>query len=154
MPNIIKRLYVEYKGSRKLGNDLPKLTLALNPLVTIRYLIRTSTPVIIFQTCIFIAAIIFSLLIIPIPAWAAVLIVFGFIFVLLIPILSQFFRYALPVLGWVFLFFSSKYIPISLRRTITVTVLPAVETIFFGDNLSQILASYTCTFLDILAWLP
>lgn len=154
MPNIIKRLYLEFKGSRKLGNDLPKLTLALNPLVTVRYLINTFTPITVFQTCIFVAAIIFSLAIVPIPAWAEVLIVFGFIFVLLIPITSQFFRYALPVLGWVFLFFSSQYIPLSLRRPITVTVLPAVETIFFGDNLSRILASYTCTFLDIFAWLP
>lgn len=72
----------------------------------------------------------------------------------LLPITSQFFFRSLPILTWVLLFFSCKYIPHAMRPRIYVRVLPAMETILYGGNLSEILATKTNPVLDILAWLP
>ncbi|AQZ12387.1 AUR1 (YKL004W) [Zygosaccharomyces parabailii] len=72
----------------------------------------------------------------------------------LIPATSQFFFSALPILTWLALYFTSSYFPAEKRPRITVKVLPATETILYGDNLSDILAASTNSFLDILAWLP
>lgn len=77
-----------------------------------------------------------------------------FVLLLLVPLTSQFFLYATPVLTWVFFFFSSTTLAAEYRPPISVKVLPAVETILYGDNLSQLLATYTSPVLDILAWLP
>ncbi|CCH61000.1 hypothetical protein TBLA_0D05060 [Henningerozyma blattae CBS 6284] len=71
-----------------------------------------------------------------------------------IPLTSQFFFNALPILTWLALYFTSSYFPAEKRPKITVKVLPTIETILYGDNLSDILATTTNSFLDILAWLP
>lgn len=72
----------------------------------------------------------------------------------LMPATGQFFFNGLPILVWLSLYFMSSYIPNEQRAKITVKVLPAAETILYGDNLSDILAASTNSFLDILAWLP
>ncbi|CAR26081.1 hypothetical protein ZYGR_0E00600 [Zygosaccharomyces rouxii] len=72
----------------------------------------------------------------------------------LMPATSQFFFNGLPILVWLSLYFMSSYIPDSHRPKITVKVLPAAETILYGDNLSDILATSTNPVLDVLAWLP
>lgn len=77
-----------------------------------------------------------------------------FIFSLLVPLTSQFLLNALPVLTWVFFFFTSTNISKDYRPPISVKVLPAMETILYGDNLSQLIATSTNSFLDIMAWLP
>lgn len=77
---------------------------------------------------------------------------FGLCF--LIPLTSQFFVHALPIFTWLALFFSAGKIPTSWKPPITVKVLPALETIMYGDNLSNVLASYTNSILDIIAWVP
>lgn len=61
---------------------------------------------------------------------------------MIIPATSQFFFNALPILTWLALYFNSSYFPADLRPPITVKVLPAVETILYGDNLSDILATF------------
>lgn len=71
-----------------------------------------------------------------------------------IPATSQFFFKALPILAWLFLYFTSSSFPAEKRPKITVKVLPTIETILYGDNLSDILATSTNSFLDVLAWLP
>lgn len=76
----------------------------------------------------------------------------GLLFVM--PATGQFFFNGLPILVWLSLYFMSSYIPASQRSKITVKVLPAAETILYGDNLSDILAASTNPVLDILAWLP
>ena len=81
-------------------------------------------------------------------------IILTLIYITTAPLFAQFFRNGLPILAWVFLFFNSKFIPLEMKRPISVKVLPALETIFYGDNLSEILASKTNTFLDIISWLP
>ena len=76
------------------------------------------------------------------------------IILFLLPITSQFFWNSLPILTWLALYFTSSYLDNKRRPKITVQVLPAIETILYGDNLSEILATSTNSFLDIFAWLP
>ncbi|CAG8735651.1 16861_t:CDS:2, partial [Acaulospora morrowiae] len=46
------------------------------------------------------------------------------------------------------------FIPGSNRPHIYVSVLPALENILYGDNLSAIIAKHTNVIKDVLAWLP
>ncbi|KAH3662268.1 hypothetical protein OGAPHI_005517 [Ogataea philodendri] len=152
---VITKLLQEYRRSKESGNTLPLLNTQWNPLTTLRSLdfreIRLSQYIHYTIVAIFFA---FELYIMEIPVLAKPLIALTLIVLVTVPITSQFFNYALPVLAWVFLFFSSKYIPLQMRPPITVKVLPGMETILYGDNLSQLLASYTSTPLDIIAWIP
>ena len=74
--------------------------------------------------------------------------------ILTIPATSQFFLPALPILTWLGFYFTSSKIPHSWKPAISVKVLPAMETILYGDDLSNVLATITNRGLDILAWLP
>lgn len=49
---------------------------------------------------------------------------------------------------------SCSFIPSEWRPPIWVRVLPALENVFYGANLSNILSAHTNTFLDIMGWLP
>ncbi|KAI0028212.1 hypothetical protein K488DRAFT_59167 [Vararia minispora EC-137] len=73
---------------------------------------------------------------------------------LLVPFTSQFFFRALPVTTWVLCYYSSQFIPNAHRPSISVSVLPTLETVLFGANISDILTRFTHPVLDILAWLP
>jgi inositol phosphorylceramide synthase catalytic subunit len=90
---------------------------------------------------------------------------------LLIPLTRQFFLPFLPIIGYLVLFYSCKYvveliatghfideihrfIPSTIRPEPWVRVLPALENIFYGANLSNILAAHKHTILDVLAWFP
>ena len=50
--------------------------------------------------------------------------------------------------------YTCRFIPSSWRPPIWVRVLPALENIFYGANLSNILSAHTNTFLSVMAWLP
>lgn len=73
---------------------------------------------------------------------------------ILVPITSQFFFPALPIFTWLFVFYSCSSVPVSIRPPIQVQFLPAIESIMYGDDLSNILSSFQHPVLDILAWLP
>lgn len=60
----------------------------------------------------------------------------------------------LPIACWLILFYSCRFIPSSSRPHIYVSVLPALENILYGDNLSAIIATHTNVIKDVLAWLP
>ncbi|KAL9624983.1 MAG: hypothetical protein Q9160_000712 [Pyrenula sp. 1 TL-2023] len=47
-----------------------------------------------------------------------------------------------------------RFVPGDWRPSIWVRVLPALENIFYGANLSNILSAHKAVALDILAWLP
>ncbi|GMG20010.1 unnamed protein product [Ambrosiozyma monospora] len=154
MTFFITKLFREFQTARANGNHLPDLTFEFNPVVTIGKIKSNVTiPHVIHYTFMF-SVILFVLIILPIHWTFKLLFVFGWTTILTVPILSQFFNYGLPVLVWVFLFFSSKFIPLQIRPPISVQVLPGMETILYGENLSELLASYTSTFLDLLSWLP
>ncbi|CAG8591360.1 7265_t:CDS:2, partial [Ambispora gerdemannii] len=60
----------------------------------------------------------------------------------------------LPIATWLILFYSCRFIPGDRRPHIYVSVLPALENILYGDNLSAIIARHTNTLKDLLAWFP
>jgi inositol phosphorylceramide synthase catalytic subunit len=73
---------------------------------------------------------------------------------ILVPFTSQFFFRAMPVLSWVLAFFTSRFIPNEWRPPISVALLPTLETVLYGANVSDILTRFTHPLLDVLAWLP
>jgi hypothetical protein len=73
---------------------------------------------------------------------------------LVLPITRQFLLPFLPALTWLLLFSSCKYIPSDYRPAIWVRVLPALENILYGANLSNILSAHKHPVLDIMAWIP
>lgn len=90
----------------------------------------------------------------PLPWIIKFLIYSTLILLCLIPLTGQFFFNALPIFTWLALYFTSSYFPADKRPPITVKVLPAIETILYGDNLSDILATSTNSVFDIFAWIP
>lgn len=83
-----------------------------------------------------------------------VLIPIAYITAVLIPLTSQFFWPATPVLSWVLTFFCARFIPSEHRPTIHVALLPTLESVFYGANISDILTRFTHPLLDIVAWIP
>ncbi|KIY49601.1 PAP2-domain-containing protein [Fistulina hepatica ATCC 64428] len=73
---------------------------------------------------------------------------------LIIPLTSQFLLPATPVLTWVLTFYASRFTPVHWRPNISVSLLPALEVVLYGANISDILTRFTHPLLDILAWLP
>ncbi|KAL8784162.1 MAG: hypothetical protein Q9213_004136 [Squamulea squamosa] len=73
---------------------------------------------------------------------------------LIIPATRQFFLPFLPIITWLVWFYACGFIPSYWRPPIWVRVLPALENILYGANISNILSAHQNTFLDIMAWLP
>ena len=98
---------------------------------------------------------IFSLCIIPSPGALVKTAVSTLIIVaLILPISRQFLLPSLAIWSWLVFFYACGFIPSTWRPPIWVRVLPALENIFYGANLSNILSAHTSTFLSIMAWLP
>ncbi|KAI8444290.1 hypothetical protein BY996DRAFT_6806889 [Phakopsora pachyrhizi] len=85
-----------------------------------------------------------------------ILVVIAYTTALLVPLTSQFFFPASPIFTWVILYFSNRYIPMSFRSNIHiwVSILPTLESVLYGANISDILTRYTNPVFDIIAWLP
>ncbi|KAJ7736715.1 hypothetical protein DFH07DRAFT_842549 [Mycena maculata] len=77
-----------------------------------------------------------------------------FAIALIIPFTSQFFVPAIPIFAWLLILFSSRYIPPSWRPTVSVSLLPTLESVLYGANISDILTRFTHPILDVIAWLP
>ncbi|PWN92172.1 PAP2-domain-containing protein [Acaromyces ingoldii] len=77
-----------------------------------------------------------------------------FTVLILVPITSQFFLPAAPILLYLLIFFSSQFVPAPSRPHIWVSVLPTLETILYGGSISDILTRFGHPLLDILAWIP
>jgi len=73
---------------------------------------------------------------------------------LLIPFTSQFFIPATPVFAWLLTFYTSRFIPNPWRPSISVSLLPTLEYVLYGANISDILTRFTHPILDIIAWMP
>ena len=98
---------------------------------------------------------IFSLCIIPSPgALVKTALSTLIIAALILPISRQFLLPSLAIWSWLVFFYACGFIPSTWRPPIWVRVLPALENIFYGANLSNILSAHTSTFLSIMAWLP
>lgn len=66
----------------------------------------------------------------------------------------QFMLPFLAVAAWLLLFYCCRFIPSEWRPHIFTSVLPALENILYGGSISEMLASTTSPFKDILAWIP
>ncbi|KAG2195591.1 hypothetical protein INT46_011837 [Mucor plumbeus] len=72
-----------------------------------------------------------------------------------IPYIKRFTLPALPIFTWLITFYACQFIPINYRPThIFVNLLPTLERILYGANLSEIISKHTHPVLDILAWIP
>ncbi|KAI1880085.1 hypothetical protein JX265_001706 [Neoarthrinium moseri] len=78
----------------------------------------------------------------------------GYLLLLLMPATRQFFLPSWPIWTYLLYFFSSRFIPTEVRPHIWVKVLPALENILYGANLSNILSAHTHPILDVFAWIP
>ncbi|KAK0786365.1 Phosphatidylinositol:ceramide phosphoinositol transferase (IPC synthase) [Friedmanniomyces endolithicus] len=73
---------------------------------------------------------------------------------LALPLTNQLLLPALPVLAWLTFFYSCQFLPATHRPQIWVRLLPALENMLYGANLSALLSAHKSTPLDLLAWLP
>ncbi|KAI7905407.1 uncharacterized protein BX663DRAFT_529647 [Cokeromyces recurvatus] len=72
-----------------------------------------------------------------------------------IPYIRRFTLPALPIFTWLITFYACQFIPIHYRPThIFVNLLPTLERILYGANLSEIISKHTHPILDILTWIP
>lgn len=72
-----------------------------------------------------------------------------------IPYLRRFVVPALPIITWLATFYACQFIPTEYRPNhIFVNILPSLERILYGGNLSEIISQRQHPVLDILAWLP
>lgn len=101
-----------------------------------------------------ILSVVFWLVIMDVPHFVKVGIPVLYTIAILIPFTSQFFVPASPVLLWLITYFSSRFIPAEWRPPISVSLLPALESVLYGANISDILTRFTHPVLDIIAWLP
>ncbi|CCH44010.1 Phosphatidylinositol:ceramide phosphoinositol transferase (IPC synthase) [Wickerhamomyces ciferrii] len=155
MSFLIKLFQSYFLDERPNGAVIADIDLNLNPKITVERLKNhkfTKYEVLNYSTLAFFFTISFFLN--QLNIFIKLGIVSLYITSLLIPFTSQFFIYGSPVLAWVAFLFNSKNLDAAFRPPISVKVLPAIETILYGDNLSQLLATSTAPILDILAWLP
>ncbi|KAF9442469.1 PAP2-domain-containing protein [Macrolepiota fuliginosa MF-IS2] len=76
------------------------------------------------------------------------------IIALLIPLTSQFFIPATPIFTYLLSFYSARFVPGPWRPEISVVLLPTLEYVLYGANISDILTRFTHPVLDIIAWFP
>lgn len=76
-----------------------------------------------------------------------------YIIALLVPFTSQFFVPATPVFSWLITYYSSQFTPVSWRPGISVALLPALESVLYGANISDLLTRFTHPILDVIGWL-
>lgn len=88
------------------------------------------------------------------PLLGKIFIVAAYTTGLLIPLTSQFVLPATPIFSWLLNYWASRWTVALLKPHIWVSVLPTLESVLYGANISDILTRYTSSTLDILAWIP
>lgn len=136
------------------ANDSTALQTSFNPLDSLRSLRQHKWRLLDIQYAILAGLIIFSFAITPSAPLIKTLALSGTALVLLMPATNQFFLPSLSIWTYLLYFFCSRFIDAKYRPHIWVRVLPALENILYGANLSNILSAHTHPVLDILAWIP
>jgi len=143
------RIYAAFQAA------VARMDKSLNPRDTIR---RLQNHVFTLSDLIYLIHIInsaFWLVIMRVPGFPIKLIIpVLHIGLLLVPFTSQFFLPALPITTYLITFYSSQFIPNNRRPNIYVSLLPTLESVLFGANISDLLTRYTHPILDVIAWLP
>ncbi|WWC69911.1 uncharacterized protein I206_103855 [Kwoniella pini CBS 10737] len=98
----------------------------------------------------------YSLYIMNVPAFPLIKLLIPMVYglAILLPITSQFVWPATPIFAWLLMFFCCKFLPSSKRPEIHVALLPALESVLYGANISDLQTRYTNSILDLIAWLP
>jgi hypothetical protein len=134
---------------------LQRLDLSRDPRKTLhklrshKFTVTNTIPLLFMASCAM-----FSLIIMSAPIAFRLFLPTIYILALLLPITSQFVYPATPVFAWLITFFCARFIPSQHRPTIHVALLPALESVLYGANISDLQTRYTNAFLDVLAWLP
>ena len=136
-------------------SSIASLNTSLNPADTLRAL-RTHHWSYYDAQYLFLAIVaIFSLCVIQSPGpFAKTVVVALFMTSLIIPLTRQFFLPFSPIAVYLLLFYSCQFISGEYRPPIWTRVLPSLENILYGANLSNILSAHKNTAFDLLAWLP
>ncbi|KAK8864665.1 hypothetical protein IAR55_001915 [Kwoniella newhampshirensis] len=136
--------------------SLQRLDLSRDPRKTLhklsqhKFTLSNSLPLIFMATCAT-----YCLYIMTTPPFPFKLgIPLAYITAMLLPITSQFVFPATPIFAWLITFFSARYIPTGRRPGIHVALLPALESVLYGANISDLQTRYTNSVLDVIAWLP
>ncbi|KAG6334578.1 hypothetical protein ID866_4515 [Astraeus odoratus] len=97
----------------------------------------------------------FWLVIMQVPSFPSKLLIpILFAIGLFVPFTSQFFFPAIPVFAWLLAFYTNRFIPTDYRPSVHVVLLPTLETVLYGANISDILTRFTHPILDVIAWVP
>ncbi|EON98008.1 putative pap2 superfamily protein [Phaeoacremonium minimum UCRPA7] len=134
--------------------DITKLQTSFNPLDGVRALLRQRWHFLDIQYFILAFLMAFSMTIAPMPTVVRVVVPILTTFLLLMPATRQFFLPSMVIWVYLLYFFCSRFIPYEYRPHIWVKVLPALENVMYGANLSNILSEHTHPVLDLLAWFP
>ncbi|KAG4304269.1 hypothetical protein PORY_002244 [Pneumocystis oryctolagi] len=135
-------------GIKRISLDILEHKRVLPSLCKVRFLILFT------EYFLFSAIYVFCLSILPYTGFIKLFIVLLMILLLAFPVTRSFFHPSLPIASWLILFYACRFIPLSIRPRIWVTVLPTLENIVYGSSLSSLLSKHTYFFLDILAWIP
>ncbi|KAL1999775.1 hypothetical protein VTN02DRAFT_4051 [Thermoascus thermophilus] len=159
------QLLVPHRMRRKLRSKLrsrvsptssiSSMQTSFSPLDTLRSLQSHRWTLYDFQYLLLTIVGIFSLSVIEVPGPLIKTAVSTLLLIsLLLPITRQFFLPFLPIAAWLTFFYACQFIPSEWRPAIWVRVLPALENILYGANISNILSAHQNVVLDVLAWLP
>lgn len=88
------------------------------------------------------------------PLWFKLFLISAYTTLVLIPFSGQFVLPATPIFSWLLFYYSAQFIPSAYRPHIWVSVLPTLESVLYGANISDILTRYTNPVLDFVAWVP
>ncbi|KAG0260348.1 Aureobasidin resistance protein Aur1 [Mortierella polycephala] len=88
------------------------------------------------------------------PVWFKLPIALGAVGLLIPKKTRAFMLPFLSIAAWLILFYCCRFIPAEWRPHIFTSVLPALENILYGGNISELLAVSTTPLKDLLAWMP
>ena len=145
---------IKSNSGPQAADDVTRLETSFNVLDSVNALRRRRWHVYDLQYVLLLGYVMFSLFILPSAPLLKTAALVGGAILLLVPVTSQFFLPGLPIWTYLLYFFSSRYIAPEYRPHIWVKVLPALENVLYGANLSNILSAHTHPILDVLAWLP
>lgn len=133
-----------------------RLTFQVSPRINIQKVRSyTMTKAEKFKYGFMLAIAVFSIAVMAVPPFPYKLVIpMLYILLLLVPLTSQLILPASSILLWLLLFYSCRFIDVSARPHIWVSVLPTLETIWYGANISDILTRFGHPLLDVLAWIP
>ena len=106
--------------------------------------------------CLVTIVLLIDLIIIQSPPWYIRLIL-GILLAAstIIPYVKRFTIPAMPVFAYLLSFYAVQFVPTEYRpQHIFVNILPTLERILYGANLSEIISNHQHPVLDIIAWFP